>query len=263
MARSSERTKLANLKLLLDEKADQYNTPEFIDADPISIPHRLSKKEDIEIIGFIIASIAWGNRATILKSGEKLLHILGYEPHAFVLHASEKDLRDLTFVHRTFNKEDLAFFIRAMRPLYKKGTGLEGAFGGAGFKGTIKERLIRFRETLLKTTHEKRSEKHISSPLSNSACKRINMYLRWMVRNDKRKVDFGIWKSISMADLYLPLDVHTGRVARDLGILKRTQDDWQALEELMGILQQFDAKDPVKYDFALFGIGVNEYKNRS
>jgi uncharacterized protein (TIGR02757 family) len=260
MARSSDSAKKKELKLLLDEKADQYNTPEFIAADPISIPHRLSKKEDIEIIGFIIASIAWGNRSAILKSGEKLLDIMGYEPYEYIKHASKKDLNDLNFVHRTFNKTDLTFFIHTLRNLYAQKTGLEGAFGGAAFQGTIKDRIIHFRNTLFEITHEKRSEKHVSSPLSNSACKRINMYLRWMVRNDKRKVDFGIWKSIPMADLYLPLDVHTGRVARDLGLLNRTKDDWQALEELMAVLQTFDAKDPVKYDFALFGIGVNEYK---
>jgi uncharacterized protein (TIGR02757 family) len=260
MAKSSDQQKWAELKLLLDEKADQYNTPEFISADPISIPHQLSKKEDIEIIGFIIASIAWGNRLAILKSGDKLLKIMGYEPYEFVKHASKKELNELQFVHRTFNKTDLAFFIYTLRNLYAKNIGLEGAFGGSGFKGTIKDRIIHFRNTLFETPHEKRSEKHISSPLSNSACKRINMYLRWMVRNDKRKVDFGIWKSIPMRELYMPLDVHTGRVARDLGLLSRTKDDWQALEELMAVLQKMDAKDPVKYDFALFGIGVNEYK---
>lgn len=263
MARSSDQQKFAALKLLLDEKADQYNTPEFIQSDPISIPHQLSKKEDIEIMGFIIASIAWGNRLAILKSGDKLLDIMGHEPYAFVQHASKKDLQDLNFVHRTFNKTDLTFFIHALRNLYAQKIGLEGAFGGVKFKGTLKDRIVHFRNTLFETTHERRSEKHISSPLSNSACKRINMYLRWMVRNDKRNVDFGIWKSISMSELHLPLDVHTGRVARDLGILNRTKDDWQALEELMVVLQKMDAKDPVKYDFALFGIGVNEYKKRS
>jgi uncharacterized protein (TIGR02757 family) len=255
--------KLSDLKLLLDEKADLYNTPEFITSDPISIPHRFSKKEDIEITAFIIASIAWGNRAVILKSGENLLNIMGHQPYEFVQHASSKDLRDLRFVHRTFNSQDLSFFIRSMRNLYKKKAGFEGAFGGAHFKGDVKERLVYFRDKFLETDHEKRSEKHISSPLSNSACKRINMFLRWMVRNDKRKVDFGIWKSISTSELYLPLDVHTGRIARELGILKRTQDDWKALEELMAVLRKFDPKDPVRYDFALFGIGVNEFRKKS
>lgn len=260
MAKSSEEKQWAVLKNLLDEKADQYNTPEFIPADPISIPHQFSSKEDIEIIAFIMATISWGNRSSILKSGEKLIRIMGHEPHAFVLNASKGDLNDLNFVHRTFNANDLRFLLGAMKRLYKGKTGLEGAFGGIDFDGNIRERIVHFRSTLLKTPHEKRSEKHLSSPLSNSACKRINMYLRWMVRSDKRKVDFGIWKSIPMNQLYLPLDVHTGRVARDLGLLKRTQDDWTALEELMCCLRQFDPADPVKYDFALFGIGVNEYR---
>ncbi|MBI3135324.1 MAG: TIGR02757 family protein [Bacteroidetes bacterium] len=259
MARSSDSGKWAELKLLLDEKADQYNNLSFIDSDPIAIPHQLSRKEDIESIGLIMATIAWGNRSAILKSGEKLLHIMGHEPHAFIQNASPNDLKALHFVHRTFNAADLTFFILALRKLYQKKGGPESAFGGKNFNGTIKDRIVHFRENMLLTKHEKRSEKHISSPLSNSACKRINMYLRWMVRSDKRKVDFGIWKSISMAELYMPLDVHTGRVARELGLLTRMQDDWKALEELMAVLQKFDPADSVKYDFALFGIGVNEY----
>lgn len=246
------------LRQLLNEKADQYNTPEFISSDPISIPHRLSKKEDIEIIGFLIATIAWGNRSAILKSGENLLHITGFEPHNFILHGSGKDFKDLKFVHRTFNATDLSCFFNSLKRIYTKGNGLEEAFGGAGFQGGIRERIIYFRSVFADKKFEQRSLKHISSPLSNSACKRINMYLRWMVRKDKRKVDFGLWQSISMADLYVPLDVHTGRIARELGLISRSQNDWTTVEELMKVLRKFDPSDPAKYDYALFGIGVNE-----
>lgn len=247
---------IEELKLLLDERADHYNCTGFIERDPISIPHLFSKKEDIESIGFIIATIAWGNRAAIIKSGHRLMDIMGHEPYAYIMNASKKELNELSFVHRTFNRDDLAFFLLALRNLYKKG-GLENAFGGSRLKGGMKERIIHFRKAFLDLPHGKRSEKHISSPLSKSACKRINMYLRWMVRNDRRNVDFGLWKSIEMSELYLPLDVHTGRVARALGLINRKADDWQALEELMVYLRKFDPADPCKYDFALFGMGVN------
>lgn len=262
MAELSDSKFFNQLKNLLEEKSDQYNTPEFIREDPISIPHQLSKKEDIEIIAYIVATISWGNRKSIIKNGEKLLDIMGYQPHDFVLNASSKDLKSLKFVHRTFNAEDLKFFIQTFKKIYTEKDGLESAFGGLKFKGDLKNRIIHFRENLLSHQHEKRTEKHISSPLTNSACKRINMFLRWMVRSDKRNVDFGIWKSIKPAELMLPLDVHTGRVARELGLLKRTQNDWTALEELMQELRKFDAADPVKYDFALFGIGAYEMKDK-
>lgn len=249
---------LKELKQLLEEKTDQYNTAEFIVNDPISIPHRLSKKEDIESLGFIIASIAWGNRSIILKSGENLLNITGHEPHAFITQSSPKEFKDLKFVHRTFNPVDLENFFTSLRRIYKSHGSLENAFGGKSFKGDVKNRIIHFRNLFIDSKFEKRSVKHISSPLSNSACKRINMYLRWMVRKDKRKVDFGIWNSISMSDLCVPLDVHTGRIARELGLISRTQNDWNTVEEMMQVLRKFDPKDPAKYDYALFGIGVNE-----
>ena len=245
------------VKELLEEKSDQYNSSNFILNDPISIPHLFSTKEDIESIGFIVATIAWGNRKSIITNGKKLVDIMGNQPHEFIMNASASELNNLSFVHRTFNSTDLKFFILSLRNLYKNG-GLEKAFGENNFVGNTQGRLEYFRNNFLETKHEKRSEKHISSPLSKSACKRLNMYLRWMVRNDKRKVDFGIWFSIQMADLYLPLDVHTGRIARGLGLTNRNQNDWQSLEEIMTVLKEFDPKDPCKYDFALFGIGVNE-----
>jgi len=256
----SDQKKFRELKNLLEEKSDQYNTPEFIANDPISIPHLFSKKEDIEIIGFIVATISWGNRKSIIKNGEQLIHIMGHQPFEYVLHASKKDLQDLKFVHRTFNSDDLRFFIQAFKNCYSKSGGLEMAFGDKSSGLNLKERIVLFRENMFNTKHDKRSEKHISSPLTDSACKRINMFLRWMVRSDKRRVDFGIWKNIQPSELMLPLDVHTGRVARELGLLHRTQNDWKALEELMTVLRKMDKLDPVKYDYALFGIGVNELK---
>lgn len=260
MARLSNKNKLAEIKILLDEKADQYNTPEFIAQDPISIPHIFTDPKDIETIGLIIATISWGNRKIILQNGHKLIEQMGHQPYEFVMTATKKDLGKLQFVHRTFNERDLIFFILGLRNIYQRLGKLESAFGSNLKKPTMPERLDSFRNHLLSVQHEKRSEKHVSSPLSGSACKRLNMFLRWMVRTDKRKVDFGIWKSIMMSELYLPLDVHTGRIARGLDLLQRKADDWMALEELMVVLRQFDPIDPVRYDYALFGMGVNEIK---
>jgi len=238
----------------LNLKADQYNQEFFIESDPISIPHLFSKKEDIEIIGWIVATIAWGNRRSIITSGHNLVEIMGNSPYDYVMNASEKDFKDLSFVHRTFNVGDLKFFLQSLRSLYEDHDGLEGAFSVGD---NAHDRICQFRELFLQLPHEKRLEKHVSSPAKGSSCKRINMYLRWMVRKDKRGVDFGIWDKISMAELYVPLDVHVGKVARELGLLKRKSDDWKALEELMDVLRELDPEDPCKYDFALFGIGVN------
>lgn len=243
------------LKDYLDLKVEEFNNSAFIAADPIAIPHLFSKKRDIETIGLIIATIAWGNRKSILKNGHQLVEIMGNSPFDYIMNASAADLADLKFVHRTFNTIDLSFFIRAMRNLYHNDSnGLENAFNTAE---SMKERIAGFRLKLLETTHEQRSEKHISNPLKGSASKRINMFLRWMVRNDKKGVDFGIWNTLKPAELYIPLDVHTGNVARKLNLIQRKANDWKALEELMGNVRKFDAIDPCKYDYALFGIGVN------
>ncbi len=243
------------LKEYLDFKANQYNTTSFIETDPIQLPHRFSKKEDIEIVSFLVSTIAWGKRAMIIKSGERLLEIMEHEPYQFIQNYTSK--KDLNFVHRTFNAIDLDFFFRSLRYIYQNG-GLEKAFAvHPNFEG-VKGRIIHFRELFLQTKHEKRSEKHLSNPAKNSAAKRINMFLRWMVRKDDCGVDFGIWNSIPQSDLYLPLDVHTSKNARMLGLLQRKQNDWKALDELMSNLQKLDANDPVKYDFALFGIGAFE-----
>jgi len=242
------------LKEFLDFKAQQYENRDFIDSDPIQLVHRFTKKEDIEIVGFLVATIAWGNRKGIIKSGENLIKIMGNNPHEFILSYTSQEL---DFVHRTFNAQDLDFFFRSLRRIYELGD-LESCFGQHSEIEGVKGRIIEFRSRFLTTNHEKRSEKHISNPLKNSACKRINMFLRWMVRPSNHGVDLGIWKSIPTSELCLPLDVHTSNNARRLGLISRKQDDWKALEELMRNLRKMDKKDPVKYDFALFGLGVFE-----
>lgn len=242
------------LREYLDFKAEQYNTHAFIESDPIQLPHRFTKKEDIEIVSFLISTIAWGQRGTIIKNGEGLIDIMENNPHEFILNYTSRKLK---FVHRTFNAIDLDFFFRSLRNIYENG-GLENAFSVHPEIEGIKGRIVHFREQFLETEHEKRSEKHISNPMKGSAAKRINMFLRWMVRNDKQGVDFGIWKSIPASELYIPLDVHTSKHGRNLGLIQRKQDDWKALEELMSQLRKFDPVDPAKYDFALFGIGAFE-----
>jgi len=242
------------LKSFLDFKAEQYENTDFIETDPIQIPHRFSKKEDIEISGFLLSTIAWGNRTMIIRNGNKLMELMEEDPHRYILDFTS---RDLEFVHRTFNSQDLEFYLRSLKNMYHTG-GLEQAFSAHPEIEGMKGRIVRFRDHFLSVEHESRAEKHISSPLKNSACKRLNMFLRWMVRDAQKGVDFGIWKSMDASELYLPLDVHTSKNARKIGILSRKQDDWKALEELMGHLRSFDEKDPVKYDFALFGLGAFE-----
>lgn len=243
------------LKEFLDQKAEEFNKPNFIETDPIQIPHRFSKKEDIEIIAFIIATIAWGNRKSIITNGEKLIQLMGNQPHEFVMNYDGR--KDFKFVHRTFNEIDLDFFFRSLHEIYKKSS-LENLFSNQLESQNLKNRIYNFREQFLSVEHESRSEKHLANPMKNSSSKRLCMYLRWMCRQDNKGVDFGIWKSIPMSELHLPLDVHTGNVARKLGILERTQNDWTSVEEIQKTLIKLDAKDPVKYDFALFGLGAFE-----
>lgn len=247
----------SELKEFLDFKAEQYENSLFLESDPIQLPHRFTQKEDIEIVGFLVSTIAWGNRKSIIKSGEKLLDVMEHQPFDFISNYAEKDVVNSKFVHRTFNVTDLDFFFRSLNHIYENG-GLELAFRSHNTISGVQGRIAHFRETFLSVEHEDRSRKHISDPLRNSAAKRINMFLRWMVRDAKKGVDFGIWNSISTSELYLPLDVHTSNNARRLGLLSRKQDDWKALDELMKQLQKMDAKDPVKYDFALFGLGAFE-----
>ena len=250
--------KFSEIKELLELKSAQFNSHDFIATDPIQIPHQFSKKEDIEIIGLLVALIAWGNRKMIIANGNKLVDIMGGEPHQFVLDYDPYYLHEVKFVHRTFNIVDLDFMLRALKEIYQQHESLETTFSSHPDHPGIKGRIVNFREALLSTPHEARSEKHLSDPLKKSAAKRINMYLRWMCRTDEKGVDFGIWKSIPTSELFLPLDVHTGNVARKLKLIQRTQNDWVTLELLMEQLRKMDPKDPVKYDFALFGLGAFE-----
>lgn len=249
-----------HLKNFLDEKSDFYNHPGFIDDDPISISHQFSKKEDIEIAGFLTATIAWGNRKSIIKNANQLMKLMDMEPHEFIVGVEKSDLKNFSsFVHRTFNGIDCTFFLESLAHIYKYHGGLESVFSKPVQNDlSVKESIIHFREVFFELPHLHRTEKHVANPASNASAKRLNMFLRWMVRTDKRGVDFGIWKTIKPADIYCPLDVHSGNVARKLGILTRKSNDWNAVEELTGILREINPDDPVKYDFALFGLGVNE-----
>lgn len=252
---------LKEIKELLDEKYFQFNNTSFIETDPISIPHQFSKKEDVEIAGFLIATIAWGQRISIINNGNKLMRLMNHEPHEFIMNFSKKDaLRFENFVHRTFNSSDCVFFLNSLKNIYTKHKGLEYAFSGefSEKEKDVKSAITNFRELFLSIPHQSRSDKHISNPSAKSSAKRLCMYLRWMVRKDKHGVDFGIWKSIKPSQLCLPLDVHTGNVSRKLGLLTRTQNDWQAVEEITSVLREFDKKDPIKYDFSLFGLGAFE-----
>jgi len=247
------------LKEFLNAKVIQYNRPDFITSDPIQIPHLFSKKEDIEIAGFLTATIAWGNRKSIINNANKMMDLLEHAPYDFVLNHQEQDLEALLpFVHRTFNGTDFITFIKALQHIYKNHQGLEAVFSNINNHNSLQGAIHQFKRVFFEIEHLPRTQKHVSDPLKNSAAKRINMYLRWMVRNDQTGVDFGIWKSISPSYLSCPLDVHSGNVARKLGILTRKQNDAKALLELDTALRKLDPKDPVKYDFALFGLGVFE-----
>lgn len=248
----------SELKDFLEEKVIQYNNFDFIESDPIQIPHLFSLKEDIEIAGFLSATIAWGNRKMIIKNSKKIMDIMGNSPYDFVMNHSEDNLESFDgFVHRTFNSLDVKTFMKALQNIYKNHNGLEGVFARHQEENSMQSSIHQFKKVFFEIEHLQRTQKHVSDPLNNSAAKRINMYLRWMIRNDN-KVDFGIWKTISPSKLSCPLDVHSGNVARKLGLLKRKQNDGKALVELDIALRKFDKNDPVKYDFALFGLGVFE-----
>ena len=249
----------SELKSFLDEKVLQYNTLDFIESDPVQIPHLFSQKEDIEIAGFLSATIAWGNRKMIIKNSQRMMDLMGNAPYDFVMSHSETDLERLeNFVHRTFNGQDFTSFIKSLQHIYKNHNGLEAVFSVNKEAHSMQKSIHEFKKIFFEIPHQYRTQKHISDPLNNSAAKRINMYLRWMIRQDNKGVDLGIWKNISPALLSCPLDVHSGNVARKLGILTRKQNDGKTLAELDLKLREFDAEDPVKYDFALFGLGVFE-----
>lgn len=251
------------LKAFFDEKLLQYNSPDFIKDDPVCIPHSFTKKQDIEISGLFAAVFAWGNRTTIINKSRELMCMMDNSPHDFCLNHTPADLTKLdTFRHRTFNSTDLLYFIAFLNHHYTVHNSLENAFGInelTANEGNTMDRLIHFHNyffSLPDIPH--RTKKHIATPYKGSTCKRLNMYLRWMVRTDDKGVDLGLWKSISPSSLVCPIDLHVARVAKRFGILQRKQVDWQAALELTAYLRKFDPLDPVKYDFALFGLGVME-----
>lgn len=251
--------KLADIKDFLEESYLKYNNLSFIENDPVCIPHQFSKKEDIEIAAFLSATIAWGNRKSIITNATKLMNWMDNSPHEFILNHSKQELKPFEkFVHRTFNGADCIFFINSLKNIYQNHDGLETCFKNDSHSSNLKHNIINFRTIFLETRHPARSEKHLSNPEKKSSAKRLCMFLRWMVRHDKKGVDFGIWKSIAAKNLCLPLDVHTGNISRKLGLLNRKQNDWQSVEEITQVLKQFDNNDPVKYDFALFGLGVDK-----
>ena len=248
-----------DLKEFLDVKADLYNRKNFIQSDPIQIPHQYVKKEDIEIAGFLSATIAWGNRTMIIRNSKRMMEIMDNSPYDFVMNHSKKELKAITkFVHRTFNSTDFKYFITSLRNIYLRHNGLEFILKPSDGEINYQHSIANFKNIFFELSHEIRTEKHVSNPLKNSAAKRINMFLRWMVRNDNNGVDFGLWKSIPTSYLSIPLDVHTGNVARKLGLLSRKQNDAKALIELDKKLRELDPIDPVKYDYALFGLGAFE-----
>lgn len=247
------------LKEFLDVKVEQYNRPDFLDSDPIQIPHRFFKKEDVEISAFLTATIAWGNRKSIINNANRMMELLDNAPHDFVMNHQDADLDRLAgFVHRTFNDIDFNYFISSLKNIYASHNGLENVFYKNINSDSMQPAISGFKKTFFELQHPTRTTKHVSDPLKGSAAKRINMFLRWMVRSNATGVDFGIWNTISPAVLSCPLDVHSGNVARKLKLLKRKQNDAKALAELDISLRKLDAQDPVKYDFALFGLGVFE-----
>ena len=254
-------TDMNTLKNFLDRKTKQYNQPDFIASDPISVPHLFTKKQDVEIAAFFAAVFAWGNRKTIIAKAKELMQRMDNAPYDFCLRHSDNDLKNLLgFKHRTFNDTDLLYFVAFFHRHYQQHNSLEDAFLIMDKNNfSMKIALINFHHYFFSLEDApRRTKKHIASPEKNATCKRLNMFLRWMVRKDACGVDFGLWKKIRPADLICPIDVHVARVAKRLNLLDRKQTDWNATEELTANLRKLDAEDPVKYDFALFGLGVAE-----
>jgi len=249
---------IISLKNFLDEKVEQSNQPGFIENDPISIPHQYKKKQDIEIAALMASVLAWGQRVTIINKTKEFLNWMDGTPHEFVLHHRERDLKPFAnFKHRTFNGTDALYFIAALKNLYQIHPSLENAFPLAENEETTERALVEFHRLFFDLHFAPtRTRKHVATPARKSACKRMNMFLRWMVRNDDRGVDFGLWKKIKPSQLVCPLDVHVERVARKLKLLKKQPANWKAAVELTQALRILDPHDPVKYDFALFGLGI-------
>ncbi|MBR7097171.1 MAG: TIGR02757 family protein [Alistipes sp.] len=249
------------LRDLLEHLHDKYNRPEFIEPDPISIPHSFSDRHDREVAGFMAATIAWGNRKAIVKSAARMMQYMDYSPADFVRNASASELAHLqSYVHRTFNGQDFTDFVLAIRGITERWGGI-GEFFEQNYVATqsIPQVLSLFRKEFFSIEHNPHCEKHLSSIDKGAACKRLNMYLRWFVRRDDRGVDFGLWEKIPMSALYLPLDVHTGNMGRALGLLTRKQSDWKATDEITRSLREFCSDDPVRYDYSLFGAGIDGY----
>lgn len=249
------------LRGMLEHLYDKYNRPEFIEPDPISIPHAFEGRDDREIAGFLAATIAWGNRKAIVRSARRMVEYMDSAPTDFVRHASERELVRLqSYVHRTFNGSDFRDFVLAIRGIVERFGGI-GEFFESRYEATgdLRQAMSDFRREFFAADHCPRCEKHLSSIDKGAACKRLNMYLRWFVRRDGRGVDFGLWTRIPMSALYLPLDVHSGNMGRALGLLHRRQNDWKATEEITASLREFDAEDPVRYDFSLFGAGIDGF----
>ncbi len=255
---------LDKLKNFLEEQVEQYNQHSFIKDDPISIPHQFTKLQDIEIMGFWVAMLAWGQRKTIINKANELVQLMDHAPHDFIINHEEKDREKLLgFKHRTFQATDTLYFLEFLQQHYQKKESLENAFSQylSNEDLTIENALIGFHEYFFSLPHApQRTRKHIATPTRKSTCKRLNMFLRWMVRKDDKGVDFGLWKNIQPSQLLIPLDVHVDRVARHFGLIERKQTDWQTVQELTTMLRTFDPQDPVKYDFALFGMGVLQKK---
>lgn len=246
---------MKEIEELLNAKYVEHNTKDFISSDPISIPHRFTSKEDIEISAFLTATISWGRRASIISNADRMMQIMDHSPHDFIVNHKTKDLKKaLGFVHRTFNESDLIYFFQSLKSIYQDHGGLESAFYSDS--DDLSSHIEKFRSIFFLNIHETRTQKHVSSPSKGSASKRICMFLRWMVREDPNSVDFGIWRKIKPSELMLPLDVHTAAVSRKLGLLTRKSNDWKAVTEISNNLKIICPEDPIKYDFALFGLGA-------
>ncbi|MEI7596077.1 MAG: TIGR02757 family protein [Bacteroidota bacterium] len=242
------------LKYILEKKFIQYNQVSFVESDPICIPHQFTKKADIEVSAFLTSAICWGQRKAIIKSANYLMQLMDFDPYLFVINSSENEINCIDkFYYRTFNAIDVLFFVKSLKNIYLKHNGLENAFSDGS---STKEKIINFRKLFFEKEHLNRTEKHISNVEKKAAAKRINLFLRWMIRKDKYGVDFGIWNNLQSKDLIIPLDVHSSNIARKFGLLNRVQNDWLSAELLTNSLKQFDKNDPFKYDFALFGMGV-------
>jgi len=261
MEKSFEHLDRAELGELLERLHDKYNNPDFIESDPISVPHSFSSRDDREVAGFLASTIAWGNRKAIVKSAHRMMHYMDNAPAEFVREASDAELCRLqSYVHRTFNGQDFIDFVRSIRHICDRWGGI-GRFFESRYAETrdMARVLSDFRREFFSVGHNPHCEKHLSSIDKGAACKRLNMYIRWFVRRDDRGVDFGLWRTIPMSALYLPLDVHTGNMGRALGLLSRRQSDWKATVEITESLREFDAEDPVRYDFSLFGAGIDGF----